>query len=119
MNATVADVDLSKGQQINNDYPVVGTVNANGELTVSYNFNTCVEWPNGGLEFSVDYLSNVTNLSFDLIGDLENMNWTFIAYLLRMRQYPLGFLRELSAVLPRMDHPKSVALEPAMDKCGL
>ncbi len=76
MNATVADVDLSTGQQINNDYPVVGTVNANGELTVSYNFNTGVEWPNGGLEFSVDYLSNVTNLSFDLIGDLENTNWT-------------------------------------------
>ncbi|MGN1248215.1 MAG: hypothetical protein ACI4UO_06475, partial [Paludibacteraceae bacterium] len=76
MSAAVVDVDLSTGQQINNTYPVVGTVNANGELTVSYNFNTGVAWPNGGLEFSVDYLSNVTNLSFDLIGDLANTNWT-------------------------------------------
>lgn len=76
MSAAVVDVDLSTGQQINNTYPVVGTVNANGELTVTYNFNTGVAWPNGGLEFSVDYLSGVTNLSFDLIGDLVNTNWT-------------------------------------------
>ena len=54
MSAAVVDVDLSTGQQINNTYPVVGTVNANGELTVTYNFNTGVAWPNGGLEFSVD-----------------------------------------------------------------
>lgn len=76
MNAAVVNIDLSTGQQINNTYPVVGTVNASGELTVTYDFNTGVEWPNGGLEFSVDYLSNVTNLSFDLIGDVEATEWT-------------------------------------------
>ena len=76
MNAAVVNIDLSTGQQINNTYPVVGTVNASGELTVTYDFNTGVEWPNGGLEFSVDYLSNVTNLSLDLIGDVEATEWT-------------------------------------------
>ena len=76
MNATVIGVDLSTGQQINNAYPVVGTLNASGELTINYDFHTGVEWPNGGLEFSVGYLSNVTNLSFDLIGDLATTQWT-------------------------------------------
>ncbi|MGN0235727.1 MAG: hypothetical protein ACI4BD_05390 [Paludibacteraceae bacterium] len=76
MNAAVVNVDLTTGQQINNSYPVAGTVNASGELTVEYDFNTGVAWPNGGLEFGVDYLSEVTNLSFDLIGDLQNTNWT-------------------------------------------
>lgn len=75
-------VDLSTASNVNGTN--CSWVLNDGVLDVTYDFSAAAEgsWPNGGVEFPLNNLTNVTAMSFDFMGTSTISQWTsFQVYL--------------------------------------